>query len=218
MLIDATRILAMRCPQCGRLELHDFSLFELEGRRPTTISCRCGFILISIVRRSRLYKLQIGCIVCETAHELLVEARNVIHNDAVVIYCPESDVDLALIGHGPRVDELLAEEGDILANVVGPGLIDSEFNDATIMREVLTRLQDWVDEGRLYCSCGNRHMDVELFPEKVEVACPRCGGTLVIYAEREEDLSALDGLEEVVLKRGAFTCIDSANFRYRHGV
>jgi uncharacterized protein YbaR (Trm112 family) len=61
-------------------------------------------------------------------------------------------------------------------------------------------------------------MDVELFPEKVEVACPRCGGTLVIYAEREEDLSALDGLEEVVLKRGAFTCIDSANFRYRHGV
>ena len=218
MLIDTTRVLAMRCPRCGRLELNYFSLFGLGESSPTLINCQCGCTLASIVRRSRLYKLQVECIICETPHELLVDVGRVIHNDALVLYCPESDVDLALIGNGPRVDELLAEEGDILANVVGSSPIDSEFNDAAVMREVLTRLQDWVDEGRLYCSCGNRHMEVELFPEKVEVACPHCGGTLVIYAEREEDLLALDGLEEVVLKRGAFTCIDSADFRYRHGV
>ena len=218
MLIDTRRVLAVRCPRCGRLELRDFYMFELEGTEPTTIHCQCGYTLMSIVRCSRLYRIQIGCIVCETVHELLLDAKSILHNDAVVVYCPESDVDLGVIGAAHRVEELLAAEGDILANVVGPGAIESEFVNIAIMREVLRQLQNWADRGQLYCGCGNYHMELDLFPEKVEVVCPSCGGTLVIYAEREEDLSAMEGLQEVVLKRGAFTCIDSADFRYRHRV
>jgi len=218
MLIDTRRVLAVRCPRCGRLELREFFVFELQGTEPTIIRCQCGYSLIDIVRRSRLYRIRIGCIVCETVHELLLDAKGVLHDDAVIIYCPESDVDLGVIGHAHRVEELLAAEGDMLANVVGPGAMDSEFVNIAIMREVLKRLQIWADEGQLYCSCGNYHMELDLFPEKVEVVCPQCGGTLVIYAERDEDLSAMEGLREVVLKRGAFTCIDSADFRYRHRI
>ncbi len=218
MLIDTRRVLAVRCPQCGRLEQRNLSLFELEGSEPTTISCECGYTLMGIVRHSRLYKLQVGCIVCETVHELLLNAKSLLHNDVVVIYCPESDVDLGIIGHAHRVEELLAAEGDMLANVVGLEATDSQFVNIAIMREVLKQLQTWADEGQLYCGCGNYLMELDLFPEKVEVVCPNCGGTLVIYAEREEDLSAMEGLQEVVLKRAAFTCIDSADFRYRHKV
>lgn len=112
----------------------------------------------------------------------------------------------------------MAGEGDLLANVVVPGAIDSAFVDIEIMREVLERLQAWANAGQLYCGCGNRQLELDLFSEKVEVVCSECGGTLVIYAEREEDLAAMEGLEEVVLKKGAFTCIDSADFRCRHRV
>ena len=218
MLIDTARIVAIRCPQCGRLEVNQINLFELGNSLPPLVDCQCGYNLAKIIRRGRLYRLEIGCIVCEISHEFLLDVGRMLRGDAVVLYCPESNLDLALIGHAPKVDELVAQENDILANVLDSNLVESEFNNADIMRTVLGRLQSWVDEGRLYCACGNLHMEVELFPEKVEVICPRCGGTLVIYAEREEDLLALNGLEQVVLKRGAFTCIDSADFRYRHGV
>ncbi|NMB11786.1 MAG: hypothetical protein GX977_05815 [Firmicutes bacterium] len=218
MLIDTRRVLAVRCPRCGRLEVRDFFVFELEGTEPISIRCQCGYVIIGIVRRSRLYRLQIGCIVCETVHELLLDVKSLLHNDAVVLYCPESDVDLGIIGHAHRVEELLATEGDLLANVVGPGAMDSEFVNVGIMRDVLRRLETWAEQGQLYCGCGNYYLDLDLFPEKVEVVCPRCGSTLVIYAEREEDLAAMEGLKEVVLKRGAFTCIDSADFRYRHKI
>ncbi len=218
MLIDTSRVVAVRCPQCGRLELHDCSLFELHSRKPTIIRCLCGYVLVKIGRHRRLYRLHIGCIVCETQHEILVDAKNVIRNDALVLFCPESDIDLAIIGRGERVQELLAAEGDLLANIVVPGAIDSAFVDIEIMREVLGRLQTWANKGQLYCGCGNRQLELDLFSEKVEVVCSQCGGTLVIYAEREEDLAAMEGLQEVVLKQGAFTCIDSADFRYRHRV
>ncbi|NLY29868.1 MAG: hypothetical protein GX047_04475 [Firmicutes bacterium] len=218
MLIDTRRVVAVRCPQCGRLELRDYSLFELHSSKPTTIRCQCGHFLVEIGRHSRLYKLHIGCIICETQHEILVDAKGLIHNDALVLFCPVSDIDLAMIGRAERVQELLAAEGDLLANVVVPGAIDSAFVDIEIMREVLGRLQTWANDGQLYCGCGNRQLELDLFSEKVEVVCSECGGTLVIYAEREEDLAAMEGLQEVVLKKGAFTCIDSADFRYRHRV
>jgi hypothetical protein len=218
MLIDTRRVLAVRCPRCGRLEVRDFFVFELQGIEPITVRCQCGCVLVDIARCSRLYRLQIGCIVCEMVHELLLDVRSLLHKDAVGLYCPESDVELGIIGHAQRVEELLAAEGDILANVVGPGAMDAEFANITVMRDVLKRLENWAEQGQLYCGCGNHYLDLDLFPEKVEVVCPRCGGTLVIYAEREEDLSAMEGLREVVLKRGAFTCIDSADFRYRHRI
>jgi hypothetical protein len=218
VLIDTSRVVAVRCPQCGRLELRDYSLFELHSSQPTAISCQCGYALVEIGRRSRLYRLDISCIVCETRHEILVDAKGLLQNDALVIFCPESDIDLAMIGRAERVQELLAAEGDLLANVVMPGAIDSAFVDIEIMREVLERLQGWANDGQLYCSCGNHQLELDLFAEKVEVVCSQCGGTLVIYAEREEDLVAMEGLHEVVLKQGAFTCIDSADFRYRHRV
>ena len=178
MLIDTKRVLAMRCPQCGRLEIYSFSLFELEGPKPLTIYCQCGFALIDIIRRGRLYIFHIACIVCEATHELLVDVKSVLRNDAAIIYCPDSDVDLGIVGHSFKVDELVAEEDDVLANVVGPGLGDVGFANVSIMREVLNRLQIWVDADRLYCSCGNYHMELELFPTRWKSPVPCCGGTL----------------------------------------
>ena len=42
MRIDTNAVLAMRCPECGKMEYHNFSRFSFSRGKAFHITCSCG--------------------------------------------------------------------------------------------------------------------------------------------------------------------------------
>jgi hypothetical protein len=92
---------------------------------------------------------------------------------AINLYCPLTQVPLALGNEG------------------------SEFDEHPIVYEALLMLEDLALRGGILCQCGHEEMDVELYPDRLELVCTRCHGRLTIAAADEGDLADLKAVERI---------------------
>lgn len=211
MVIITDVLLGMRCPECGKLDYHRLSRFNFSGRKRVEIKCACGAVKLGISTRNRKdYLLQVPCVVCETSHALAISARMLWHGEVAYLYCQETGLDLGYLG--PEEDVLVLsaaheESMEALANEFEKE--DEYFHNPEIMYEVLNRLHDIAEQGTLYCQCGNVDVDVDIFPDRLELNCQDCDSINIIYAETEEDLRVIRDTEAIELTRNGFKCLDS---------
>jgi len=156
MIIETGALLAMRCPECGKLDYHQLSRFEFGMRKKVEIACKCGFIKLVINTKDRKdYMLQVPCVVCESKHMRSISSRRFWSDDVNYLFCQETGLELGYLGPEEEVRELAeAQEESIesLANEFEGE--DKYFNNSEIMYEVLNRLHDIAEQGSLYCQCG----------------------------------------------------------------
>jgi hypothetical protein len=57
------------------------------------------------------------------------------------------------------------------------------------MYKALEWLKKMTEEGKVYCSCEAGELDVEAYPDRVELYCTNCEAVGVIPAETKEDLN-----------------------------
>ncbi|MGE5558621.1 MAG: hypothetical protein ACM3WV_08405 [Bacillota bacterium] len=213
MLVSTKRCVALRCPLCGRFNLHDFTVFSFQDHK-MRVTCACGFHkMIITARRHKDYLLHIPCIICETNHELILDFNRFWHHDTITFTCTDTGIELGYLGEREDVAAIINKAKDNIQSVVNDAGFDDYFSNPEIMYKVLSRLHKLADDKRLQCECGNDNIEVDIFPDKLELRCASCGSVGLIYAETREDLTALERMEKLLLVEGGFSCIDICKYQ-----
>lgn len=211
MIIETGVLLAMRCPDCGKLGYHKLSRFEMGLRNKMEIPCTCGFTKLVVNTRNRKeYILQIPCVVCESKHLLSISAKRFWSGEVNYLFCQETGLELGYLGADGEVRALAEAQEESIESLASE--IDGEdryFNNSEIMYEVLNCLHDIAEQGALYCQCGNLDVEVDIFPDRLELHCKECDSVNIIYAETEDDLRVIRDVDSIELSRSGFGFLDS---------
>ncbi|MGE5576886.1 MAG: hypothetical protein ACM3TT_06805 [Syntrophothermus sp.] len=217
MIVTTQQTLALRCPACGKLNYHQLSLFDFSGRRTVKVECGCGFNLFTISTRDHhSYLLQVHCTICEAAHVFTMSAQDIWQPDLASLYCPDTEMEMGFLGKSQLVHEVVDKKQLPLEDLLADMDYDDFFAAPEVMLEVLRSLQKIASRGHLYCECGNFNIEVGVFPEKIELHCPKCDSLAIVYGETEEDLRVIQQTRTIELVEGGFTSLDGRHFHSRN--
>lgn len=210
MLIATNAVLAMRCPECGKMEFHDLSRFAFSRGKNVEINCSCGASKMLVITKNRsIYWLHFACVICETKHVLEISGKSLWSGEVVRLACQDTGLDLGHIGPEAKVYDLSFSREHELEALVDEFMGDGYFHNSEIMYEVLNRLHEIAERGGLYCQCGNHKIEVDIFPDRLELHCNNCDSINIIYAETEEDLKVIQQVDTIELARHGFKFLDS---------
>ncbi len=211
MIVSTLRSLALRCPLCGKLELHQISLFELTGYSPVKVNCRCGFTKALVLTKNyKKISIQIPCLLCEEQHLFKYTCRDFVEKPILILRCIETGQELGYVGTDETINRLMKQKQNDLESIFNNFGFDDYFTNPQVMMEVLNHMHQVADESNLFCSCGNSQIDMDVFPEKLELHCPVCRSLHVIYAETYEDLRVVKQARIITLTEKGFTSLDSS--------
>ncbi len=225
MLVTTETSLALRCAQCGRLDVHPLSLFAFSGNHTVRLTCSCGAHKLTVGQRGGQFYLQFPCFLCDHTHFLYFPRAAFWAPELKQIACPETGLDLGFFGANRPLEQALSDalgaagegahgEGappggwpkvrgtlpipdqDALDLVEEVGF-DEYFENPQVMYQLLNRLHEMAANGKLHCVCGNPDVQVEVLPDRVELTCPTCGRWRPLVAESDQDLAQLDRLERL---------------------
>ncbi len=208
MLISGERALALRCAQCGRMQRHRFQLFELAGGRKE-LSCRCGATQGITTVKGGAWTIWFTCLICERQHWLRVPLAEVAKRPLWPLVCGSGGVEVGLAGAVDAVADAVDHDERCLESVVHDPDCKEYFHNPRVMEEALATLQAIAEVGRLSCECGNHAIDVDIYPDKVELMCSQCGSVVLLYAETEDDLEVIESLQGLTMPQGGFSCVDA---------
>lgn len=201
MVIELSTSFAMRCPTCGRLDVHRLNVFNLAGGEPLEYYCECGSHKATIERKGSKYiNIRYYCIICDLEHSMILP-HNIFwsKNHLNSLICLDTELNLGYFGPEKKIMAELdrqREELNSMANELG----FDEFADPEIMLEILDYLHDVAAEGGLFCECGNHEISIELYTDKLELTCSICGSSQQLAASSKEDLYQLKGMDDVIIK------------------
>lgn len=219
MLVSTDTMLAMCCPECGKLEYKVLSRFQVSESKTLHVNCSCGAEkLIISTKNYKDYWLQVPCVVCETKHLQRISGKQLwSRREVYYLLCQETGLELGYLGPEEKVKELshsYEEDLQFLASDFGE---DDYFHNSEIMYEVLNRLHDIAERDALYCQCGNREVEVDIFPDRLELHCKECGSINIVYAENDDDLKVIEMVDSIELTRNGFEYLDSLASTKRAG-
>lgn len=211
MLIATETLMAMRCPECGKMEHQRLSRFQFSGLQSVNINCSCGATkLIVNTKNNKDYWLQVPCVVCEAKHLRSVSGKKFWSMKEVqYLLCQETGLELGYIGPEEVIKKLAAEQEESFQGLDSEFGNDDYFHNSEVMYEVLNCLHDIAENDALFCQCGNRNVDVDIFPDRLELHCKDCDSVNIIYAENDEDLKVIQGLDNIELTQNGFEFLDS---------
>jgi hypothetical protein len=137
--------------------------------------------------------------------------------DLVTLYCPHTDVELGYLGEDEAVREAVERRKLPFPEILSDEEYQDYFESPEIMWEALTRLQELSGNGGLGCQCGNTDIEIDIFPDKVELHCKRCDSLMLIFCQTDDDAELIRKSESVQLVRASLTSLDGRKFRRRRG-
>ncbi len=209
MLISTLTTCALRCPHCGKLQYYGISRFSFNQNNSLAYKCECGAVLINIEKKGRdHFCLQVACMMCETMHKFYYKSKQIWNGNLWVIVCPASGVELGYLGDRKSVVDCVRKEREHILQLADSLGCDKFFLNSGIMGQVLSVLQEKLEEGRLFCGCGEKQLEMEIFPDRIELTCPSCGAVGIIFAETVKDLQRVREMDEVRLEMGSYLYLD----------
>lgn len=200
MLLELSTAFAMRCSECGRMELNIIDIFHLSGKQKVSLQCECGTHKAIISRKGSDYiSIRYYCIICDSEHNIVLPRKvfwSKRHLNSIV--CFESDLNLGYFGSYKLVNEELERQQEEL-NSMANDLGFDEFINPEIMLGILDYLHDIAAKSSLYCECGNHNINIELFSDRLEISCNNCFAVKKIPASTREDLDKIKKLDEIIL-------------------
>lgn len=208
MVVTQEEFLAVRCPKCGKLHMEAVSIFAFSGYRTVEIACECSEPLARLSTEDRKkYSFRITCPLCDSTHSFPLSAREMWGGRMVTLTCPESGLEIAFWGQKAEVGDRAARTQVPLEELLDEIDYQEFFESPDSMLRVLEYLQKAARQGDLYCRCGNASIEVDIFPDKVELRCPYCRGTVVIYGRNDDDVELLRTRLPIELATGSFACL-----------
>jgi hypothetical protein len=200
VLIDTNITIAYKCYFCGTYEFFNISVFELPDKRELKLKCRCGKCSAVILKDSpKKYALRVGCIACGREHTYNVSRREMVSKSIEVFNCPITGIQQCFVGNDHEVRKKVdgvEEELDELVDMLG---YESYFKNTQVAFDSLNKIHDIAEKGNLYCTCGNRDIELFLFTEKILLKCSICGRSIEIGTGSNEDLKKLLSSNQILL-------------------
>lgn len=200
MLINLSTTIALSCPACGRLEKEKINIFELPAGELKQLSCSCGAEKAALKRKDNS-QLQINyfCLHCNKAHKVTVTAQEFWYSKHLhPLSCRETGLNPGFFGPSSLVNEEIKNEKQDL-ELMAAELGFDDFKNPDIMLQALDFIHDIAAEGALSCECGSDDINIELFSDKIQLICNKCGSHLNIAAVNKNDLDNLRQLNKVQL-------------------
>lgn len=200
MVISTVSTLALYCSRCGKIEMHDISRFAFKQAGRRQLKCGCGQILATIVSAHHTQcLLEVPCVVCETAHLICVNSKNFWRTDPDRLYCPQTNMELGLIGDRNLIEQTVADQKHGCESIHCETACDEFIGNPQIMFEILNKVHDIAEKGGVFCSCGNADIEAQVGRDCIELICGKCGGHRTIPAGSEADLLRIASLETIEL-------------------
>jgi hypothetical protein len=211
MIISTQLSLALRCPLCGQLENHTVSLFEFSKHGPLKITCKCGFNkLIINTKNFKDFYLQLSCLICEEVHIIKFTRQELWEKQLVVLRCTDTGQELGYIGEDTAIVKIIKQKQNDIESIMNNLGFDDYFTNPQVMFEVLKHLHQLAEQNQMFCLCGNNQIEIDVFPEKLELHCPFCQSLHIIYAETIEDLRIVKQANSIALTEKGFTSFDAS--------
>jgi len=192
--------LALRCIECGKLGFHDISAFQLGRKGRIEFRCSCGALVLRAQMNGwRTVRLGIPCPLCETPHLVELRGRELWSAESERLLCPRTGFEIGYAGSAEQVRKLACEPN--LDGLAGDPALEDYFVNPDVMYEVLNRLHGLVGDGRLSCPCGIGAVEVDVFPDRIELRCTACGRRRVLLASCAADVKAVE-VDELTLDGG----------------
>ncbi|WP_352419531.1 hypothetical protein [Proteiniborus sp.] len=211
MLVNTNIAIAVRCSACGSLKVHDISIFELFSNEKTELVCTCGQhnAIIKTKDHKSLW-MDIDCYVCQDKHTFKYTLKQILRGN-IITRCIESGIEICFMVSQGEVDEIL-EKCERSADGIYKELEFLDyFNNHEIMMKSLERIRELDNKGLLSCTCGDNNIEMNIFPDRIELKCMNCEGIKLIYAENNDDYNNFISKEKIVLRENSFECIDAIN-------
>lgn len=209
MVISTYTTVALTCPKCGKLDFYALSRFSMSGKGIAVLKCECGANLLSVGRnKGKTYWLEVECSMCEDTHFFAFNYKELWLGKLITLACEETGVEIGFIGSRELVRknvENMDKSVQEMAEELGYG---EYFNNPEIMYKVLEHLHTIADSGHLYCSCSNHNLEVEVYPDRMELHCNDCGAIGIVFGETFKDWEIVRSLSEVILSEGVLRYID----------
>lgn len=219
MIVSTCTVLGLRCSQCGKIQLYSLSRFRLGKNGNVNFFCECGNFLIKIERKGRdKYCLQIECLLCETKHFFKVSGKELWNNTAFPLHCQDGDVEIAYTGQREEVLKSLKQGEPSLGQIAAEVCQGDYFYNPEIMYQVLNALRRMADEELMSCSCGEKYLELELFPDRVQLNCPYCNAVGIVFAESIKDLQVIENMEGIELEAASWRYLDDKRLKKKNRV
>ena len=216
MIVPAVTYLALRCPSCGRLQVKVVSLFACgrNGEVKATCKCRTHLFTYGMEGRNALW-VRLHCILCEGHHFVQLSPARFRTTEALPILCEATGAEVGFTGPRERVKEATRRQGINVRELVDVLGDSSYFHNPQIMCDILQYFNQLARSGNLYCHCGNNDIEVEVFPDHLELHCPECQVSGSVRAKTLEDLAAVRRMAEVELAAQGLRCRRASRTRGR---
>jgi hypothetical protein len=199
-LVTTNNIVALRCPACGKTELNQLSLFAFSGSSTWKVKCTCGASLLSLGTKDRKkFWLQASCMVCESQHIYCFTRQEMFGPEVLTLDCEETGVDIGYVGPKKQIKECLREQERSLLEMAADLGFGDYFDNPEVMCSILECLYRVTENGKVQCQCGNDKIEIEIFPEHLELRCDVCGSEGILGALTPFDLEAMNQVESMEL-------------------
>lgn len=209
MLISTQTTLALRCPSCGKMDFYVLSRFACTGGANSKVICECGSCLLSYCQKGRdVFRLQVECLICETKHVYAYKTGELWNGSLITIKCENTGVEIGYLGSKELVVNSARKAERSLGEMADELGYDKYFINTDIMYQVLDILRKMAEDGRMSCSCGGSHLEVEVYPDRVELNCPACNAVGIVFAETVKDLQWVHSMDGVDLEAHTYRYLD----------
>lgn len=198
MFINTVSTLALYCSRCGKIHMHTISRFNLRNIGSRKLLCSCGQIQATITSSGdRQCLLDIPCVLCQKNHVICLDSKRLWRAEMDKIYCVQENFELGFVGARQVIVEAINKYRVEFEKLASDMEYDDYVQNPQVMLETLNKIHDMAEKGELHCRCGSSAIGAEVLPDGIELECAQCGGQLLIPAQTEQDLTNIEGLEDL---------------------
>lgn len=214
MLVSTLTTLALRCPNCGKIIFHALSRFSFGKGGDHKIDCECGNIAASICRKgNHVFCLQVDCMMCDERHVYTYRSKDLWQTGVTALLCVHTGAEIGFIGSREAVLNNVKKVDRSVHEIAEDMGYDKYFASPEIMYQVLELLHAMTDQGNMSCSCGSDQLEVEVFPDRVELSCLGCDAVGIVFAETGRDLRWLESMPTICLEAHTYRYLDEKRLK-----
>ena len=115
--------------------------------------------------------------------------------------CPATSLVYVALGSDEEVHrEMHQAENDFEQLLSSMQEIDDDSDMEEAIMQILEKIQLLDKKGKLFCTCGNHELFVDILDSDVILMCGDCGQSIKIDAANDDEIDAFLELEEIILK------------------